>query len=228
MLNPGQQGEERLRALSHVTLLLSQCKMREELYRRRYEDEENEDSATRLPLEHHNTYKDTLRDLYVKTLNFLATCSVYLAQNALIRTTRSMIAWDGWTGLNEDILAQEDVLQAVELEFNALRVQEEWEMQQNQNRRRMAEEQALAEEVGRIAKMMQDERRTKLLQWLTSVNIDTKYNDEREKHQEGTGAWLVTGAEYRRWKNTDNSVLWLHGKGMFYGHQLALATNFRY
>lgn len=204
-----------MNALSHVTGLLSQCKMREELYKRRYERETNYDDPTHLSLEH-ETYKDSLRDLYIKILSFLATCSVYLSHNTAMRTARSMIAWDGWADLNAEILAQEQALLAIEALFDAFRVQEEWEMQQDWNKRKLAEEQALVEEITRITRMMQDEKDIKLFTWLSSVNIDAKYNTERKRHQKGTGTWLVEGPVFEDWKTTANSVMWLHGKGWSY------------
>jgi hypothetical protein len=213
MLNPGQQEEARLKALTQVAVLLSQCKIREELYKRRYECDVSNADVIQSSLEH-TLFKDYLRDLYVIILNFLATCNVYLSDNMLIRTTRSIFAWDGWAALGAEIQDQENALLAIETRFDAFKVQEEWERQQDWNKRKLAEDQALGEEVHRIAEMMRDERRTQLLQWLTSVNIDIKYNDEREKHQEGTGAWLVNGTQFEQWMKTANSVLWLHGKGV--------------
>jgi hypothetical protein len=68
---------------------------------------------------------------------------------------------------------------AIEERFDAFKVQEEWERQRDWNKRILAEDEALGEEVRRITAMLRDERRALLLQWLTSVNIDTKYNDER-------------------------------------------------
>jgi hypothetical protein len=214
MLNPGTQGEEHLKALSHITLLLSQCKMREDLYRRRYENKANMRVDTPSSQEHHEAYKVSLRDLYIKILGFLATCSVYLSKNSINRLARSMVVWDGWKDLNDGILSQEQDVLNIEARFEALRVQQEWEMKQDWNRRTLVENHALAEEIGRIKVMMHDERRTKLLQWLTSVNIDAKYNDEREKHQEGTGAWLLKGSKFADWQRVKNSLLWLHGKGI--------------
>jgi hypothetical protein len=212
MLRPGQQEEKRLKTLSDLTLLLSQCKMREELYERRYEGAINEVDPKDSYLEHHVTYKNSLRDIYIEILRFVATCCVYLSQNSLVRAARSSVAWDGWIDLNDGIIAKEKVLLNVEQLFDAFKVQEEWERRQDWSRRMLAKNQAIFEEVERIASMMQDEKRTKLLEWLTSVNIDAKYNNERERHREGTGLWLVKGHEFGRWKQTPNSVIWLHGK----------------
>jgi hypothetical protein len=125
-----------------------------------------------------------------------------------------MFAWDGWAGLSAEIQDQEKALLAIVERFDAFKVQEEWERQQDWNKRMLAEDGALGEEVrSRIAAMLRDERRALLLQWLTSVNIDTKYNNEREKHQEGTRAWLVNGTQFQQWMKTAHSILWLHGKG---------------
>jgi hypothetical protein len=215
MLNPSTQGEARMKALSQITILLSQCRMREELYKRRYGSDMNDDDLRQSALEH-TTYKDYLRDLYVKIFQFLATCVVYLDQNVVVRTAREIATWDGLASLSAEILDQEIALLAVEARFDAFKVQEEWEKQQDWNKRKLAEDQALAEEVARIADMMEDEKRKELLEWLTSINIDAKYNDERQKHQQGTGKWLVKGKKFEQWKNTANSVLWIHGKGTWY------------
>lgn len=182
------------------------------MYKRRYERDISKDDRRQSSLEH-TTYKDYLRDLYIKILKFLATCTVYLDHNALVRTAREMATWDGWEDLSAEILDQETALLAVEARFDAFKVQEEWEKQQDWNKRNLAEDQALREEVHRIKELMDDGNRRKLLQWLTSINIDEKYNNEREKHREGTGTWLTNGERFAEWKTTANSVLWIHGQG---------------
>ena len=158
-MKPGEQGVARLKALTRITVLLSQCQMREELYKRRYEYDPSRQDATQSSVEH-TLYKDYLRDLYVTILTFSATCDVYLSDNMVLRTTRSFFVWGGWVQLSADIQDREEALLKIEKRFEAYGVQEGWEKQQDYNKRQQAEDQAVGEEILRIADMLKVERRT--------------------------------------------------------------------
>ena len=55
------------------------------------------------------------------------------------------------------------------------------------------------------------ERHEKILQWLNAPDPSRNYNTAREKHREGTGSWFLAGNEFKNWKNSQGSLLWVEG-----------------
>lgn len=44
------------------------------------------------------------------------------------------------------------------------------------------------------------------------IPLRINYNALRKGHIEGTGAWLLKGAEFEGWRDSTNmAVLWMHG-----------------
>ncbi|RDA91555.1 hypothetical protein CP533_4340 [Ophiocordyceps camponoti-saundersi (nom. inval.)] len=59
----------------------------------------------------------------------------------------------------------------------------------------------------------EDEKRAGLLKWLCSVDPSGMFNAARNRHNKGTNEWLLRESEeFRAWKTTPASLLWLHGK----------------
>lgn len=59
------------------------------------------------------------------------------------------------------------------------------------------------------------EYRSRIIQWLSTVEPAinwSNHDDARNKHQPGTGQWLIDQPAFKQWKRTTGSVLWLHGK----------------
>ncbi|MCJ1460634.1 hypothetical protein MMC28_011016, partial [Mycoblastus sanguinarius] len=53
--------------------------------------------------------------------------------------------------------------------------------------------------------------RERILRWLQSPDASTNYNAARQKHEPGTGAWLLGSVEFSTWKSEANQLLWLCG-----------------
>ena len=47
--------------------------------------------------------------------------------------------------------------------------------------------------------------------WMSAPDTSSNYKAAREKHQPGTGSWLVDGSVFENWKGHPDSILWLHG-----------------
>ena len=52
----------------------------------------------------------------------------------------------------------------------------------------------------------------RITQWLCPPDPSTNLNKARELHQQGTGQWLLYSDQYKSWKATPASFLWLCGK----------------
>ena len=107
------------------------------------------------------------------------------------------------------------------------RYQEDLEKQNDQHRERVGKMTELKNELSllytAITDAQHETQRKELLDWLKKVdpssNYDftpsTNYNSALDKRYSKTTRWLVDKLEaFRKWKDSPNSLLWLHGKGM--------------
>ena len=51
----------------------------------------------------------------------------------------------------------------------------------------------------------------KVLRWLAGADPSTNYNTARKKHEKNTGSWLLQSPEFKSWKESDGSIMWLFG-----------------
>jgi hypothetical protein len=66
-----------------------------------------------------------------------------------------------------------------------------------------------------VASAESDEKRRKLIEWLSSADPSINYISARDKHQPKTGDWLVKDShDFKNWETSPNSFLWVNGKGM--------------
>ncbi|KAF7982264.1 hypothetical protein HWV62_29505 [Athelia sp. TMB] len=54
-------------------------------------------------------------------------------------------------------------------------------------------------------------KKRRIHKWMKPPDTSPNYNEARNKHQAGTGAWLIDRPEFSRWKEQAGSVLWLYG-----------------
>ncbi|KAF7965800.1 hypothetical protein HWV62_41763 [Athelia sp. TMB] len=64
---------------------------------------------------------------------------------------------------------------------------------------------------GGVKGIQDDQKKRDIDKWMSAPDSSSNYKTAREKHQEGTGSWLVNGSVFRGWKDNPGSVLWLHG-----------------
>ena len=59
------------------------------------------------------------------------------------------------------------------------------------------------------------EKEEVIYRWLAAPDTSGNYNSAREKHHATTGAWLIEGEQFVRWKETPGSALWIYGTREF-------------
>ncbi|KAK7446745.1 hypothetical protein VKT23_014441 [Stygiomarasmius scandens] len=52
----------------------------------------------------------------------------------------------------------------------------------------------------------------KIREWLKPSDPSQNYNEHIEDQVAGTGEWFLNGEEYKKWKETPNSMMWLQGE----------------
>ncbi|KAK7446740.1 hypothetical protein VKT23_014436 [Stygiomarasmius scandens] len=52
----------------------------------------------------------------------------------------------------------------------------------------------------------------KIKEWLKPSDPSQNYNEHIEDQVAGTGEWFLNGEEYKKWKETPNSMMWLQGE----------------
>ena len=63
-------------------------------------------------------------------------------------------------------------------------------------------------------------RTKEVLQWLSVTDPSINHGKARQRHESSTGSWFVGSTDFDSWKTASKSFLWLHGLGMFLGHQV--------
>jgi hypothetical protein len=214
-LNPGKQEVTRAKGLEKIAALLRQCSIREALYSHSYDDSMDRKKAN---ITVHVNYRDELKNLYVKILTFQATCLCFLAKRTASKVIRDMVAFDDWDKLWADIQDQSMHMKSLEDQWRDFKVQEQWEVEAGRHKHKMEILAPMGNEISRlrtlIEKAQKEETRPQLLEWLSSEEISTRYNDIRVRHESLTGNWLIKSDLYTSWKTSPGSFLWLHGKGM--------------
>ncbi|KIX07784.1 uncharacterized protein Z518_02438 [Rhinocladiella mackenziei CBS 650.93] len=56
-----------------------------------------------------------------------------------------------------------------------------------------------------------DEKREKILQWLSPNGLYGSHDAAREKHEENTGDWFLQSRQFKKWKCGPGQFLWLKG-----------------
>ena len=55
-----------------------------------------------------------------------------------------------------------------------------------------------------------------IVRWLNNTNPSLEHNAACQKHEPGTGSWLVSGKTFESWMRSDNSLLWINGGGQYH------------
>jgi hypothetical protein len=189
-MNISTQSIAQAKGLEYVSSLIAQSQVREELYIKRYGlRTENHEGFQ----QSNHEYKAALERLYRQILNFQAKSCCYYSNTSYRRHTGDAFNWNGWDQLLNDIREREQSFLAVERLWRDMQHLEERRETENAESRKECEE---------------------LLKWLCDNDHSSLYNTARERHQDGTNEWLVKHSEeFKAWKTTARSLLWLHGKG---------------
>ncbi|KAK4119292.1 ankyrin [Parathielavia appendiculata] len=222
LLNPSEQAAALATGLEHISSLINQSRMWEELYIRRYE------SPKLLPTEassrdssfaslSHGEYKTALGSLYKEILRFQLTSYCYYSNNAAFRLGLDVIKWNDWSKLLDDVREKEGVFAAVSAIWRDMKYDEECAALDARHREAMLRWDAIGADVTGLRKAVEDaqkeKKRAKLLDWLCNIDPSETHNAARAKHEKGTGDWLVRHNEqFQAWREQPGSLLWLHGK----------------
>jgi hypothetical protein len=196
--------------------------MWEELYTRRYEATATDDRGSRdasLAAVSHVEYKNALELLYKEILRFQVSSYCYYANHTASRLGRDVVKWDDWDTLLEDVRQRERVFRDVCDIWRDMRYDEECAGADERHRESMRRWDAVGDEVTALRNAVEDahrdQKRAKLLDWLCDIDPSAAYNAARDKHEEGTGDWLIKDSEqFWDWETEPGMFLWLHGKGM--------------
>jgi ankyrin repeat protein len=63
-----------------------------------------------------------------------------------------------------------------------------------------------------VSNWRRDDQFQKVMSWLNAPDHDTHHAAALQKHEPGTGDWLLQSETYKTWRGGTGSHLWLHGK----------------
>jgi hypothetical protein len=130
-----------------------------------------------------------------------------------------VVKWNDWDTLLDDIRERERVFTAISAIWRDMKYDEECAAAEARQRETMLRWDAIGADVTGLRRAVEDaqreSKRTKLLGWLCDIDPSEMYNTARDRHEEGTGDWLIRDDEkFQLWEDQPSSLLWLHGKGM--------------
>ncbi|PHH83481.1 hypothetical protein CDD82_440 [Ophiocordyceps australis] len=213
LLNPSEQGTSLADGLEYISYLISQSRIWEDLYARRYESKRPQGESSPLS---HTAYKDALEKLYRQILKFQATVYCYCSHNSISRLSLDSIKWHEWKTMLSEIKKTEDALAAIRADWRDKIYDDECAAVEKRHQEAMDQLQIIGTDFSGLRKAVEDaqaeKKRDKFIDWLCHIDPSGMYNTARDKHEEGTGDWLLGSDEFGAWKQSSGSLLWLHGK----------------
>ncbi|PFH60075.1 hypothetical protein XA68_11493 [Ophiocordyceps unilateralis] len=212
--NPSEQGASLAEGLEHISYLISQSRIWEDLYERRYESHSRRDESSPTS---HDTYKNSLERLYREILRFQVTGYCYCSHNATSRLSLDFIKWHGWTSMLAEIKRKEDGFTAIKSDWRDKIYDDECSVAQSRHQKAIFHWQNIGTDVSGLLEAIKDaqeeKKRDGFIDWLCEIDPSSMYNTARDKHESGTGNWLLIGNEkFDAWLRLPRSLLWLHGK----------------
>lgn len=189
-MNASAESASLAKGLEYISSLITQSKMREELYMeaRGYESRVRDHEKFQLS---HREYKAALERLYRQILKFEVKSCCYYSNK--FRIGLDAVKWNDWEQLIGAVREKEQSFAAIEQIWRDIRHAEE----------QLANESAIAQK-----------EHEEFLEWLSDIDPSSAYNDARGRHESGTNEWLLKGSEeFKAWETTAKSLIWLHGKG---------------
>ncbi|KAK4072975.1 uncharacterized protein Triagg1_5652 [Trichoderma aggressivum f. europaeum] len=213
-LTPGNQAVYLANEFKYVLSLIIQGRMREDLYRRRYEGQNKVEEP--FP-ETHSNYKATLELLYQQILRFQIHCYCYYAQDNVSRLLGDFSKKNDWTGLAEDIRRQEAQMAAIDKIWRDQRYDEEYAASERRYQGIVFNLKTIGADISSLREAVENANRYRneqeLLDWLCDIDPSDMYNAARKRHKAGTSEWLIKEDEqFVSWVQSPCSFLWLHGK----------------
>lgn len=217
--------------LKVISDLIVQSSMREALYANRFESKRAGIKYQNLDAIHVG-YRKTLQDEYSLILKFQAQCVCYLSRDPSLQYISDMIKRDNWDSSLEDIQKQDQEFCKVYELLKDSMTQEECKKLEDRHKKLLNPLTSIAASASALkeatAEAQSDIRTRQLLRWLSPHDSTGGYKNAIEERKEGTGNWLLQdNVVYQEWKESSNSLLWLHGKGLTYSSswQKSFANN---
>jgi hypothetical protein len=218
-MNPSTQMTSLAKGLAFISTLISQSRMREELYVRRYELKTHDNQSFQ---QSHREYKNGLERLYRQVLKFQATAYCYFTNDSASRLCLDIIKQNDWDQLIDGIREQETMFAKLATTWRDIQYDDECSAAENRHQETINLWFTIGANVSSLERAVKDAQeqkgRIELLQWLCNIDHTELYNSARHKHTDGTGEWLIGRSEkFKTWeeKIALKSFLWLQGKGMY-------------
>jgi hypothetical protein len=197
LLNPSEQAISLAQGISYIASLISQSRLWEELYRRRYEATSGPQTAFVAHIE----YKTALADLYQSILKYQVTAYNYYSQNSAFRLGLDAIKWNDWESLLNEIREKERVFTAITQSWRDMKYDEECQAAQQRHDESMSRWDSINIGIQGLRDAIQavqaDKDRSELLKWLSNIDPSEIHNHAREKQVPGTGNWFLEGYAFR-------------------------------
>ncbi|QYT00974.1 hypothetical protein H0G86_008031 [Trichoderma simmonsii] len=188
-MNASIESASLAKGLEYISSLITQSKMREELYieARGHESRVRDHEKFQFS---HREYKAALERLYRQILKFEAKSCCYYSNK--FRIGLDAVKWNDWEQLIGDVREKEQSFAAIEQIWRDIRHAEQ----------QLANESAVTQK-----------EHEEFLDWLSDIDPSSTYNDARVRYENGTNEWLLKGSEeFKAWETTAKSLIWLHGK----------------
>ncbi|KAI0903459.1 ankyrin repeat-containing domain protein [Ustulina deusta] len=213
-LNPSEQAASLAKGLDHISSLITQSWMWEDLYVRRYESESSDHKSSMLS---HAAYKNTLEKLYRHILKFQATSYCYYTRKTASRLGLDILKWNEWDNMLNEIRDKELGFSAIRGIWRDMKYDEECSAAATRHQEAIGHWQAIGASVlglqDAVLEAQEEKNQGEFLDWLCKVDPSEMYNSARDKHESGTCDWLVKDREeFKTWERSPSSLLWLHGK----------------
>ncbi|KAI0420326.1 ankyrin repeat-containing domain protein [Xylaria grammica] len=213
-LNPSEQAASLAKGLDHVSSLISQSRMWEDLYLRRYESEL---SAYKSSTPSHVAYRDALEQLYRQILKFQATSYCYYTKKTTSRLGLDILKLNEWDSLLNEIRDKELEFSAICASWRDMKYDEECSAAADRHKETISHWRDIGVSVSglreAVRQAQQEKNRDEFLDWLCKVDPSVMYNGARDKHESGTCDWLVKdNKKFKSWERSPSSLIWVHGK----------------
>lgn len=214
-IDPTQPTDTLNEGLQYVGDLIAQGSIREALYERRYQSTGTEYEQIRLERSH-KTYRDSLKSLYIEILKFEVKFVCYFTNRVSISTIANDNEWNDWDPTRK-VQNHNQAFFRIYERWEDYIAEEEYKAHFERQQEQMRSMTDISGDVLELRKGIEaahrDTRRSELLNWLSDVDPSYDFHSALQKHEPHTGNWLLESPNFKHWKTSPSSLLWLSGKG---------------
>lgn len=155
-------------------------------------------------------FEETLVDLYVSVLRFLANAACHLSRNTVWRTLKDASKFSDWEGQVKEL---QEKRQRFERFSDALEREGMGEYKKRVEKMLDEAKQGVKEIADGIESMKKENE--KLIEWVCPVDVQAEHYTIRDKmgrvYADSSGEWLH--GRFDEWMESDKPVYWLVGSG---------------